>query len=120
MHPGARIAGRYRVGRVLGQGGVGQVLLVDDEELGRQVALKRLLPVGSAKEPTDDACLQFRREFHTLVSLRHPCIVAGYDYGTDRRIPYYTMELVDGQDLREEVGVLEPREVGAVLRDLAA
>jgi tetratricopeptide (TPR) repeat protein len=47
----------------------------------------------------------FRQEFHTLVQLSHPNVVAVYDYGVDAGAPYYTMELLDGGDLHERVPV---------------
>ena len=43
----------------------------------------------------------FEREFHTLAGLKHPRIIEVYDYGVDERGAYYTMELLDGRDLRE-------------------
>src|SRR6478609_4775604 len=92
-----RIAGRYELRGVLGRGGMATVYRAFDSALGRHVALKQRSP--SAAE-TDNG--MFEREFHALSSLSHPGIVAVYDYGVDETGPYYTMEQLDGGDLREQ------------------
>src|SRR5688572_32555391 len=69
-----------------------------DEAAGRDVVLRRLRP--ELRERTDVAQL-FQREYHTLAQIRHPRIIEVYEYGVDQGGPYYTMELLDGQDLRE-------------------
>src|SRR5439155_11151046 len=63
--------------------------------------------------------LRFRREFHTMASLAHPNIVEVFDYGFDRGTPYYTMELLDGQDLADLGRVTTHRACG-LLRDVAS
>src|SRR5664279_691837 len=92
------IARRYRIENRLGRGGMGDVYRAFDEDEDRPVALKRM-----HAEQDDDparARLRFRREFHTLASLRHPRIVTVYDFGVDAGVPYYTMELLDGKDFK--------------------
>ena len=92
--PGALVGGRYRILASLGRGGMGEVFRAHDEHVGRDVALKRFrLELDHAED-----LLRFRREFHTLARLRHPRIVEAYDFGFDDGRPYYTMELLDGQD----------------------
>jgi hypothetical protein len=108
------IAGRYRVERLLGQGGMGSVYEVHDQATGKQVALKRL----SRGAPHGAAAL-FQREYHTLAGLRHPAIVEVYDYGADGDGAYFTMELVEGSDLGKQ-SPLPWREACACLRDVAA
>ena len=110
----AKIGGRYVVEAPLASGGMGSVYRVRDESSGRVVALKRLLPGSSSA-----AALLFRREYHTLARLRHPRIIEVYDYGVDAEGPFYTMELLDGQDLRA-LAPLAPREVCRCLRDVAS
>jgi tetratricopeptide (TPR) repeat protein len=95
------VAGRYRVRRELARGGVGAVYEALDESTGKRVALKRLLH-DPAEKPR--LAMLFEAEYDTLSRLRHPRIVEVYDYGIDRRGPYFTMELLDGQD----IGELEP------------
>ncbi|MET0385892.1 MAG: protein kinase [Polyangiales bacterium] len=108
------VAGRYRVLRELARGGVGVVYEAVDESTGRRVALKRLERSGDRR-----LALLFESEYDTLARLKHPGIVEVFDYGIDKRGPYFTMELLDGQDLSE----LEPipyRQACSYLRDVAS
>jgi hypothetical protein len=91
---GALIAGRYRVRDALGKGGMASVWRVRDEIEGRDLALKQLVKGAS---PTLVAL--FEREFHTLATLQHPCIVKAFDYAADSDQPFYTMELLVGSDI---------------------
>src|SRR5688572_31116277 len=93
---GDRIGGRYRVEGELGRGGMGAVYRVRDEGTGDSFALKRFIGRPGAEQAGE---LVFRREFHTLAQLRHPSIVAAESYGIDERGPFYTMEILDGQDM---------------------
>ena len=111
-----RAGSRYRVLGKIGGGGMGIVYRALDETTGRTLALKRM---GELKEGRRSAELRFRREFHSLATLRHPRIVEAYDYGVDDEGPYYTMEIVDGNDLRDEKE-LSPRDVVLLLRDVAS
>ena len=61
----------------------------------------------------------FEREYHTLVRLKHPRIIEVYDYGLTDQGPYYTMELLDGQDL-QQLAPLPYREACRHLRDVAS
>jgi eukaryotic-like serine/threonine-protein kinase len=92
------IAGRYTVERLLGEGGMGAVYKVRDAD-GRSLALKRLRIRSAAH--ASSATLLFQREFYWLAQLAHPRIIEVYDYGVDEEGAYYTMELLDGEDLRE-------------------
>ena len=94
------IGGRYHVQQVLGRGGAAVVYRVSDSVLGRDVALKRLVVSGDGKLAKQTAGL-FEQEFHTLAQLSHPRVIEVYDYSVDEVGPYYTMELLDGTDLRE-------------------
>jgi serine/threonine protein kinase len=60
-----------------------------------------------------------RREYHTLVRLKHPRIIEVYDYGVNADGPYYTMELLSGRDL-QELAPLSATEVCSHLRDVAS
>jgi serine/threonine-protein kinase len=72
-----------------------------DRTLGRQVALKRLIVDPAAPESSHLTAL-FEREFHTLAQLSHPHVIAVFDYGLAAQgAPFYTMELLDGGDLRD-------------------
>ncbi len=89
-----RVATRYELGGMLGRGGMAIVHRALDPVSGRHVALKQRTRDG------DNG--MFEREFHALSSLSHPSIIEVYDYGVDDAGPYYTMELLDGGDLREQ------------------
>jgi len=113
-----RIAGRYRVVGLLGRGGMSTVVRVLDEVTGREVALKRLLQ--DQGQPDDSATsVSLQREYHTLKQLEHPNIVEAFDFGIDQSGPYYTMELLEGGDLRD-LAPMDWRGACGVLRDVAS
>ena len=95
----AQIGARYRVDALLGRGGMATVYRVTDGATERSVALKQL---AMPREPSrrSEMVALFEREFHALAQLSHPQVIEVYDYGVDETGPYYTMELLDGGDLR--------------------
>jgi tetratricopeptide (TPR) repeat protein len=95
-----RIGGHYDLVEELGRGGMAVVYRVLDARSGKSVALKQLLPQRDDKHARESELL-FEREYHTLAQLAHPRVIEVYDYGVDQGVPYYTMELLDGGDLRE-------------------
>jgi hypothetical protein len=123
--PQLRVAGRYRILEELSSGGMGTVYAALDESSGARVALKRLgstRPNGVTRRkgrPGEDASLRFQLEYAMLSRLRHPSIIDVYEYGIDHGTPYYTMELLDGQDLRE-VAPVPYREACRHVRDVAS
>jgi len=92
---------------------MGAVFQVHDQRSGRRLALKRL-----RAEDGDTARLWFEREYFTLSELAHPRIIEVCDYGIDAEGAYYTMELLDGADLREKKNLPVP-EICAILCDIA-
>ncbi len=95
--PEPRLIGeRYRLGEILGRGGMATVHRATDIRLGREVAVKLLKPEVTA-DP--DLAQRFRREALAATVLRHPNIVACLDTGTDEGQPFLVMDLVDGEDL---------------------
>jgi len=99
--------GRFRIGPLLGRGGMGEVYRADDGELGRGVALK-VLPESLLEDP--DRLARFVQEARTASSLNHPHIVAIYDIGRQapaggagRPVQYVAMELVAGSTLRDAI-----------------
>ncbi len=116
--PAGRIAGRYRIEGVLGSGGMGTVVKVFDELTGQHVALKRLL-TAPADQDDASAIVPLQREFHTLKQLTHPNIIEALDFGVDDSGPYYTMELLTGDDLRE-LSPIDWRPACRILRDVAS
>jgi len=109
------IGERYRVEQELARGGMGVVYRVRDESTGRSLALKRMLR-DKLERPSHLAL--FQRECRTLASLRHPRIIAVYDYGCNFAGPHYTMELLSGADLKSHAP-LHYREACRHLRDIA-
>ena len=92
----AVLAGRYRLDRVLGRGGMGTVYAAHDEVLGRDVAVKVL--DLTAADATSMA--RFTREARILASLQHPHIVAVHDFGTDASTAWLVMPQLPGPDLQ--------------------
>jgi hypothetical protein len=109
------VAGRYRIEGRIAKGGMGAVYRAFDQAQNRQVALKRLRVEG---DPRPRARM-FEREFHTLAGLKHPRIIEVYDYGIDEQGAFYTMELLDGRDLRE-LAPLSYKTACLYLRDVAS
>jgi serine/threonine-protein kinase len=106
------LAGRYRLERVLGRGGMGTVYAGHDEVLGREVAVKVLdLTVADAT-----ATARFTREARILASLQHPHIVAVHDFGTDESTAWLVMPLLPGPDLQTLVNQRGQLPVEAVTR----
>ena len=93
---GRVLAGRYRLGKRLGEGGMGAVYEAIHIQLGRRVAVKTLLEVT---DPKDVARLH--DEAMTAAALTHPCIVQVTDFGpaTDDAPPFLVMELLPGESL---------------------
>jgi eukaryotic-like serine/threonine-protein kinase len=90
--------GRYRIVRKLGTGGMADVYLAEDQELGRRVAIKIL----NDRHAADDSFVErFRREAKNAAGLSHPNIVSVYDRGTAEGTYYIAMEFLDGRSLKE-------------------
>jgi serine/threonine-protein kinase len=90
--------GRYRVLRKLGSGGMANVYLAEDEELGRRVAVKIL----NDRYANDDLFIErFRREAKSAAGLSHPNIVSIYDRGEAEGTYYIAMEVIEGRSLKE-------------------
>jgi serine/threonine-protein kinase len=94
--------GPFRVTRLLGRGGMGEVYLAEDSRLGRRVALK-LLPAERAGDP--DRRARFKREARAAAALSHPNACAIYEVGeTDDGRHFLAMEYVEGETLRHRLG----------------
>jgi serine/threonine-protein kinase len=90
--------GRYRIMRKLGAGGMANVYLAEDQELGRRVAIKIL----NDRHAGDDQFIErFRREAKNAAGLSHPNIVSIYDRGEAEGTYYIAMEYLDGRTLKE-------------------
>ncbi len=87
---------RYRLERLLGTGGMGEVWLAEDQRLGRWVAVKLL-----REDAAGGGGAGIEREARLVARLQHPNIVALYDAGHANGRPYLVMEYVHGLSLRE-------------------
>lgn len=93
---GDTIAGKYRVIRKLGQGGMGAVYEVEHELVGKRVALKWLNPALAA---SPEARERFMREARASAGIQHPNVVDVHDVGSDRGSLFMVMDLLRGQPL---------------------
>ena len=87
---------RYVIQSELASGGMGVVYRAVDRASGEARALKRIRPEALGDPTLLEA---FEREYQVLAGIDHPRIIRVFDYGVDARGPYYTMELLEGQDL---------------------
>ena len=96
LNSGAKL-GSYEVESPLGAGGMGEVYLATQSNLGRRVAIKVL-----AAETTSDPerIRRFEQEARAASALNHPNIISIYDVGRENTTAYIAMEFVDGHTLR--------------------
>ncbi|HYY51367.1 MAG TPA: serine/threonine-protein kinase, partial [Myxococcales bacterium] len=113
---GAVLAGRYRIERELGKGGMGRVLVARDEKLGRRVAVKI---VTAPHEPA--RVRRFEQEARTAGALEHPNVLAVYDLGEQDGVPFLVTELLEGHTLRTVIDGprLPPAQVQGLALQLA-
>jgi beta-lactam-binding protein with PASTA domain/predicted Ser/Thr protein kinase len=98
LGPGTIVDGRYRILSRLGAGGMADVFLAEDEQLGRKVALK-LLYSRFAEDP--GFVERFRREAQAAAGLQHPNVVSVYDRGSYDGTYYIAMEYLPGRSLKQ-------------------
>ena len=91
--------GSYQVRKFVARGGMASVMSAMDVRSKQVVGIKLLLAVAH----DDDARTRFRREFRALSRLDHPNVLKVYEWGIRNGRPWYSMELVTGHDLRQEV-----------------
>lgn len=93
---------RYDIIRPIARGGMAMVSLAREVDTAREVALKLLTPPEGAR--VDEWKLRFQHEFHTAARLRHPHLVATYDYAVAKDgTPFFTMEYCPGPGLDEHI-----------------
>jgi serine/threonine protein kinase len=114
--PEGLLADRYRLGDLLGTGGVAEVRRARDTVLGRDVAIKLF---------RDMDVRRFDNEIRTLAGLSHPGLVSVYDADTTGDLPFMVLELVEGRTLRDRVAkgrlpVEDVRRLGAAMADALA
>ncbi|MFD3758855.1 protein kinase [Streptomyces sp. NPDC058622] len=122
---GRLLAGRYRLGAVLGKGGMGTVWRAEDEILGRTVAVKELrFTTGVDEDEKRRLITRTLREAKAIARIRSGGAVTVYDVVDEDGRPWIVMELIEGPSLAEfvrENGPLTPRraaEVGLAVLDV--
>ncbi|MFD9878649.1 serine/threonine-protein kinase, partial [[Kitasatospora] papulosa] len=122
---GRLLAGRYRLGEVLGRGGMGTVWRAVDETLGRTVAVKELrFPSSIDEDEKRRLITRTLREAKAIARIRNTSAVTVYDVVDEDDRPWIVMELIEGKSLAEvirEDGTLTPRraaEVGLAILDV--
>jgi beta-lactam-binding protein with PASTA domain/predicted Ser/Thr protein kinase len=104
--------GRYLIARKLGAGGMANVYLAEDQELGRRVAIKML----DDRHASDEQFVErFRREAKNAAGLSHPNIVSIYDRGEAEGSYYIAMEYVEGRTLKELLVARGPSPIGIAI-----
>ncbi|MHC5039920.1 MAG: serine/threonine-protein kinase, partial [Planctomycetota bacterium] len=109
--------GPYRIVGEIGRGGMGVVYRAVEVSLGREVALKVLL---AGERATPEQATRFLREARSAANLSHPNIVPVFSAGTEKGVPYFAMEFIEGtslEDLSNEP--LEILEAVEIARDVA-
>ena len=112
--------GPYRLRRLIGKGGMGEVYEAEDTVKDRVVALK-LLPEGMSHDPVFRKRLQ--REAHSAGRLQEPHVVPIHDYGEIDGVLYVDMRMISGSDLRKllkSYGPMTPARAVAIIRQVAS
>ncbi len=105
------INGRFRLLRELGRGGMAIVHLAEEMSSGKRFALKMMSTrlAGSAKQ-------RFTREFSTIASLKHPCLIEVFEYGESTSGPFFVMELFSGKPATDMIGAPLPHILEAIYK----
>ncbi|MGV3623498.1 MAG: serine/threonine-protein kinase [Archangium sp.] len=98
LQPGTVLAGRWRIERTLGEGGMGEVLLATELATERKVAIKRLAPTLVAEQ---SFVSRFLREAKLLAHLEHPNLVGLLGVDVADGVPFIVMKYVEGKTLQE-------------------
>ncbi|WP_406042578.1 Stk1 family PASTA domain-containing Ser/Thr kinase [Micromonospora sp. NBC_00898] len=122
---GSLIDGRYRIRGRVARGGMATVYTATDERLERTVAVKIIHPTQApeARSRMAGFVARFTDEAKTIARLTHPNVVAVYDQGTHRGLPYLVMEYVRGRTLRDVLAErrrLNPDEALAIAEQMLA
>lgn len=132
---GVVLKSRYRVVRILGQGGFGITYLADDMQLGIKVTVKELFLAGSSVRRSDQTVAsvalegipfqefvtRFIKEARQIAQFNHPNIVRVFEYFAENGTAYFVMEYVSGMSLQELVktnGPLQGQEAIGVINSL--
>ncbi len=109
------IEGKYRIERLLGKGGMGQVFLAHDLALEREVAIK-VLPPDVVQD--DQVVRRFQQEAKTAAKLDHPNIIPIYRVESEGGLNYFVMKYISGTSLEDLLDKKEPLPVPEIQRIL--
>jgi serine/threonine protein kinase len=119
MAEGGTVFGTYRLGRLIGEGGMGKVYEAVHETMGRSVAIK---VVGTKFTEDKNNTVRFYQEIRALAKLNHPNIVIIFDAGKVNRRHFFAMELLTGPSLKAYVDskkYLDEKEALQIIRATA-
>lgn len=125
LGPGVVIGDHYRVVRLLGRGGMGEVYEVEDTAAANGDDSPRLALKTTRSDRVADGTFRrrFLRECQVVQQLEHPSIARLLDYGVDGAVPFFTMELLHGETLAERLaraGRLSPGESQPIIAAVAS
>jgi eukaryotic-like serine/threonine-protein kinase len=89
--------GKFQVLAEIGRGGMGIVYKVKDGKSGQLAALKMIPPEALVRP---DSALRFKREFRAMLRVEHPNVIRVFEAGTHEQCPFFTMELIEGKDIK--------------------
>jgi eukaryotic-like serine/threonine-protein kinase len=115
---GRLVDGRYHIESRLGEGGMGEVYVAHQAAVGRKVALKRLLPEHMGKPQIAE---RFGREARAMACLESDHTIRLFDFGSVDAAPYFTMELLEGATLEDDIaaaGQLSPDRALAIVEQV--
>lgn len=113
-----REIGRYKIEKLLGKGGMGEVYLAEDIRLKRSVALKLLPLTGSDNR---NLLRRFEREAFAASALNHPNILTVYDFISEENLNIIVTEYIEGESLRDKMngGRLPLIEILGIIEQIA-
>lgn len=120
FQPEEVIGGRFRIERLIGEGGMGEVYAAFDKELGTRVALKTL---HGYLADDDRFATRFRKEVQIARQVTHPNVCRIFDAGRQGETLFLTMELLEGETLAAHIqkkGHLEPAQALPIVRQICS
>lgn len=124
LEVGEVVSNRFKVRRLVGRGGMGEVYECDDQELQQRVALKALGPAERYGAANAEA---FKREIQLALRVTHPNVCRVFDIGRhdsgSRPVDFFTMELVEGETLADHLrrnGPLSPEQARPLILQIAS